>query len=104
MDDCCTGTDEPPLLFQHCELPCVHISLDFSSSPPGNFVGMKSQDCVHLSRISTCPPGLSDSWAAERPEIPDRSTARWGGELYSMHALCLTNPKIVRPAVHMLCR
>lgn len=73
-------------------------------SPPGNFVGMKSEYCVRLSRISTCPLSLADSQAAEHPEIQDRSTAHWGGELYSMHTLCLTNPKIVRPAVHMLCR
>lgn len=73
-------------------------------SAPGNFVGMKSEYCVRLSRISTCPSGLSDSQAAEHPEIQDRSTARWGGEPCSMHILCLTNPKIVRPAVHKLCR
>lgn len=73
-------------------------------SPLGNLVGIESEYCVRLSRVSTCPSGLSDSWAAEHPEIQDRSTAHWGGELYSMHALCLMNQKIVRPAVHMLCR
>lgn len=44
-------------------------------SPPGNLVGMKSQCCICLSRISTCPSGLSDSWSAEHPEIQDRLTA-----------------------------
>lgn len=44
-------------------------------SPPGNLVGMKSQHCICLSRISTCPSGLSDSWTAEHPEIQDRLTA-----------------------------
>lgn len=73
-------------------------------SPPGNLLGMKSQYYICLSRISTCPSGLSDSWTAEHPEIQDRLTAHWGGELYSIHTLCLMNPKIVRPAVHVLCR
>lgn len=38
-------------------------------------------------RVSTCPSGLSDSWAAEKPEIQDRSIARWQGEPYSIQAL-----------------
>lgn len=73
-------------------------------SPPGNSLGMKSQYCICLSRISTCPSGLPESWAAEYPEIQDRLTAHWGGELCSIHTPCLMNPKIVRPAVQMLCR
>lgn len=72
-------------------------------SPPGNLLGMKSQYCICSSRISTCPSGLSDSWAAEHPEIQDRLTAHWGGEVYGIHTLCLMNPKIVRPAVQMIC-
>lgn len=72
-------------------------------SPPGNFVGMKSQYCIHLPRISTHPLGLSDNRVAEHPEIQDRLTADWGGELCSVRALCLMNSKIVRPAVHTLC-
>lgn len=72
-------------------------------SPPGNLLGMKSQYCICSSRISTCPSGLSDSWAAEHPEIQGRLTAHWGGEVYGIHTLCLMNPKIVRPAVQMIC-
>lgn len=85
--------------FHVCLLPWTsHLS------PPGNFAGMKSECCVPLSRVSTCPSGLSDSWAPEHPEIQDRLTAHWGGKWYSIHTLHLMNPEIVRPAVHMLCR
>lgn len=70
--------------------------------PPGSLLGTKSDHHMRISRVPTCPPGLSDSRAAEHPEIQDRSTARWGGDLYSMLALYLMSPEIVRPAVQMI--
>lgn len=72
-------------------------------SPPGNFLGIKSQCYIRLSRVSTCPSSLSDSWAAEHPEIQDRSTAHWGGELYSMSNESQNCQTCCAYAVQMIC-